>query len=93
MRGRWIDASQGEEGVVAEVLSSWAQPTHRGGCGDSGRLTREEERALRQYTPSLKLFVPAGPAVQAALGEAHVLAEGAAAAAAAAERAAAEAAG
>ncbi|KAI7839677.1 hypothetical protein COHA_006486 [Chlorella ohadii] len=36
---RWIDATQGEEAVLAEILQRWAAPAHEGGCGDSGRLT------------------------------------------------------
>ena len=36
---RWVDATAGEEAVLAEVLERWHQPQHEGGCGDGGRLT------------------------------------------------------
>lgn len=36
---RWIDATAGEEAVLAEMLQRWAAPQHEGGCGNSGRLT------------------------------------------------------
>lgn len=36
---RWIDATAGEEAVLAEILERWQQSQHEGGCGTSGRLT------------------------------------------------------
>jgi hypothetical protein len=36
---RWVDATAGEEAVLAEILERWQQPQHEGGCGTSGRLT------------------------------------------------------
>lgn len=34
---RWVEAGTDDEQVVAEILNSWEQPSHVGGCGNSGR--------------------------------------------------------
>eukprot|EP00887_Chlorella_sp_A99_P000641 scaffold5.g641.t1 len=73
---KWVDATRGDEAVVADILAAWDAPAHAGGCGDSGRLSREQERELRQYVPHLRLFAPGSPAVRAALEEARRVAAG-----------------
>jgi tRNA dimethylallyltransferase len=56
---RWLEL---ESGVTAEQASQWilerlGEPCHEGGCGSaSGRLTREEEQALKRYRPNLPRF-------------------------------------
>ena len=56
---RWLEL---ESGVTSEQASRWilerlGEPSHQGGCGSgSGRLTREEEQALKRYRPNLPRF-------------------------------------
>ncbi|PRW59253.1 tRNA dimethylallyltransferase 9 [Chlorella sorokiniana] len=70
---RWIDATQGEEAVLAEMLQRWAAPQHEGGCGDSGRLTKEQEREMRRYVTKLRLYYKGSPEMQKTLEEARQL--------------------
>lgn len=67
---KWVDATAGEDAVLRQILEEWERPQHEGGCGTSGRLTKEEERAMRQYRPKLELFAQPGlPAVLQVLEE------------------------
>ncbi|GAB4815722.1 hypothetical protein N2152v2_002768 [Parachlorella kessleri] len=71
---KWVDATAGDDQVIAEILDCWGQPAHQGGCGTSGRLTKEEERAMRQYQAKLDLYAKPGlPAVRQTLQEARDL--------------------
>jgi hypothetical protein len=42
--------------VLTELLFELDKPQHEGGCGDSGRLDKATQKALKQYVPSLKLY-------------------------------------
>ncbi|KAL4434476.1 hypothetical protein ABPG75_000917 [Micractinium tetrahymenae] len=70
---RWIDATAGEEAVLAEMLECWAAPQHEGGCGNSGRLTKAEEQEMKRYVAKLRLFYKGSEATQAAVAEAAAL--------------------
>lgn len=53
--------------MVEQVLGSVAQPQAEGACGDSGRLSKEEQQASKRYRPDMDLELLAdlqGPAVQ-----------------------------
>lgn len=42
--------------VLQELLAELDKPVHEGGCGDSGRLDKAAQAALKRYVPSLQLF-------------------------------------
>lgn len=42
--------------VLEEVLQCVSDPLGCGGCGDSGRLSKDEKRALKSYVAQLQLF-------------------------------------
>jgi tRNA dimethylallyltransferase len=44
------------EDILSELLAELKKPQHEGGCGDSGRLDKATQKALKQYVASLKLF-------------------------------------
>jgi tRNA dimethylallyltransferase len=44
------------EGVLSGLLAELEKPQHEGGCGDSGRLDKATQKALKQYVASLKLY-------------------------------------
>ncbi|EFN51365.1 hypothetical protein CHLNCDRAFT_55198 [Chlorella variabilis] len=66
---RWVDATAGEEAVLAEVLERWHQPQHEGGCGDGGRLTKEQAEEMKRYVPKLRLYFSGSDAMQRTLAE------------------------
>eukprot|EP00878_Enallax_costatus_P043996 GHUV01052132.1.p1 GENE.GHUV01052132.1~~GHUV01052132.1.p1 ORF type:complete len:379 (+),score=154.70 GHUV01052132.1:476-1612(+) len=54
---RWLEVGGCDtEDVVLELLSQLNRPQHEGGCGDSGRLDKELQQALKRYVPNLKIF-------------------------------------
>jgi tRNA dimethylallyltransferase len=54
---RWLEVGgRSTEDVLDELLAELANPQHEGGCGDSGRLDKATQKALKQYNPSLKLY-------------------------------------
>lgn len=53
---KWVDAGAPQEAVLAAVLAELGKERHEGGCGDSGRLSKEERMALKRYKAQLKLF-------------------------------------
>lgn len=54
---RWLEVGgRSTENVLQELLAELDKTQHEGGCGDSGRLDKETQRALKQYVPTLKLF-------------------------------------
>jgi tRNA dimethylallyltransferase len=44
------------EDVLSELLAELNKPQHEGGCGDSGRLDKTTQKALKQYVASLRLY-------------------------------------
>lgn len=44
------------DAVLPELLAELDKPAHEGGCGDSGRLDKQAQAALKRYVPSLQLF-------------------------------------
>lgn len=42
--------------VLQEIETELAKPQHEGGCGDSGRLDKGLQKALKRYVPTLKIF-------------------------------------
>ncbi|KAL4419077.1 hypothetical protein ABPG77_002218 [Micractinium sp. CCAP 211/92] len=70
---RWIDATAGEEAVLAELLERWAAPQHEGGCGNSGRLTKAEEQEMRRYVAKLRLFYKGSEGTERAVAEVAAL--------------------
>ncbi|GLI64936.1 hypothetical protein VaNZ11_008337, partial [Volvox africanus] len=68
---KWIDVDgRDPEDVVAEILREVAKPRHEGGCGDSGRLSKEEQKAVMRYKPQLKLLTDANAKAAATLAAA-----------------------
>ncbi len=61
-----MDATAPEEDIVDFILAEVAKPQHEGGCGDSGRLNKEEERQSRFYQPVAHID-SSSPALQQAL--------------------------
>jgi tRNA dimethylallyltransferase len=41
---------------LSELLAELDKPQHEGGCGDSGRLDKATQKALKQYVASLKFY-------------------------------------
>eukprot|EP00798_Chlamydomonas_sp_ICE-L_P028788 gene28788-31976_t len=53
----WLDVSQlSADGVVEAIQKAVQEPNHTGGCGESGRLSREEENALKRHRTSYVLL-------------------------------------
>eukprot|EP01025_Chloroclados_australasicus_P043811 TRINITY_DN47002_c0_g1_i1.p1 TRINITY_DN47002_c0_g1~~TRINITY_DN47002_c0_g1_i1.p1 ORF type:complete len:563 (+),score=64.20 TRINITY_DN47002_c0_g1_i1:94-1689(+) len=53
---KWIDARQPYEDIANFIAQEVQKNEHQGGCGDAGRLTKEEKRKVKMYVPKLKIF-------------------------------------
>lgn len=54
---RWLELGgrSGDE-VLDELLAELGKEAHEGGCGDSGRLDKAAQQALKRYVPTLQLL-------------------------------------
>jgi tRNA dimethylallyltransferase len=50
---KWVDSDAGED-VVGSILRELGRPTHLGGSGDYGRLSKEEQSAVKRYVARLQ---------------------------------------
>lgn len=70
---KWIDASQGQKETVDQILELYKTPAHQGGCGaqfNGGRLSKEEEKLMKQYVTKFEKLVPGSDGIKNALTEA-----------------------
>ena len=74
---RWIDAAQGQESALAEILQLWDEPAHQGGCAafNGGRLTKEQEKQMKQYVTKFGKLLQGTEAMEKAIKEANVAVE------------------
>lgn len=67
----WMDAQS--EQLVEDILQQWNSPAHIGGCGDSGRLTHEQNKEMKRYQTELKMLRPGSQAIDAVVRTARQL--------------------
>jgi len=72
---KWVENTAPMEEVVSHILREIERPQHEGGCGDSGRLDKDEARLMREYQQPIVLFRD-GALVERVLGEVAAAAGG-----------------